>query len=243
MRKGATVGILVVAGLYAPAAVAQAPTLPTGEAGYVAVKPSGKSIVISFHRGAAGTFKLIAGRRVDVTCTAVGKARRTGATVVESDTKTLRAPKRRRAFRVALSPRSAAFCVVSRSRFSRRKGDITSTFPSRRVAVIPLTQRGAVFLDEGRKTNAMVDLAGQAEVLAGGRKDGLYPPASELERKVGSRPAALATPDATPPPGRVGVYTNARDITIVTLSATGRRLYIQTEGERFSTNVIEQFFG
>jgi hypothetical protein len=52
---------------------------------------------------------------------------------------------------------------------------------------------------------------------------------------------ALAAPDAPPPPGgRVGYFSDgANHLAVATLSAAGRGLFIEINGDVTSTNVLE----
>jgi hypothetical protein len=54
----------------------------------------------------------------------------------------------------------------------------------------------------------------------------------------------LSTPGATPPPKRIGYYSDGQEhIALVTLSASGKRLFIEeSAGDVLSTNVVAYLF-
>ena len=62
--------------------------------------------------------------------------------------------------------------------------------------------------------------------------------------KVARVVVALAAPSDTPPVGKVGYYSDgAEHVALVTVSASGRRLYIESAAdEAFSTNVAKYIF-
>ena len=47
----------------------------------------------------------------------------------------------------------------------------------------------------------------------------------------------LDSPDASPPPGKVGIFRNDQSSAAVALLRDGTRRYIRQDGEVFSTNV------
>lgn len=243
MRKWAIALVVTGTLVWALPASAQTPILPTGEAKDVLIKPTGSDTVVSFHRGAAARYKVIAGRKILVTCTSLGRPAGPGIEVENSLTTDSTAPKRRRPFRAGLDAGKRDYCEVSRARFSRRRGNRRTTYGERVIATVPLTQRGAVFLDEREKVGGLFALVTEADILADRRRDGRYPPASEVARQTRGRAVALATAQDTPPAGKLGVFTNQKEITVAVLSATGRRLYIQLQGDQVATNVIEFFAG
>jgi hypothetical protein len=65
-------------------------------------------------------------------------------------------------------------------------------------------------------------------------------PLAEIQKEFGADAAvALAGPDASPPPGTVGVFQNGQTTIAVAVLADGRRLFVRQEGDVFSTNVPE----
>jgi hypothetical protein len=58
-----------------------------------------------------------------------------------------------------------------------------------------------------------------------------------LQPRLGVHVVALASADASPPPGQLGVYGDAADHTVVVLLADGSRRFLRRAGEVISTNV------
>ena len=62
-------------------------------------------------------------------------------------------------------------------------------------------------------------------------------PLAEVQQDVGEGVVALDSPDASPPPGTVGLFKNEQTSAAVTLLRDGRRWYVRRDGDVFSTNV------
>jgi hypothetical protein len=58
-----------------------------------------------------------------------------------------------------------------------------------------------------------------------------------LQPRLHVRVVALASADASPPPGQLGVYGDAADHTAVVLLANGTRRFLRRAGEVISTNL------
>lgn len=222
-----------------PAAAPAADALPVGNADGVVLKPSRQGIVVSFRKDAARRFRAIAGRPVRVTCTRL-PAPRLGIEITGSLSENLRAPRRRRPFRVQTIPGTRAdYCEVVRRRFKRRGRGTTESVPALQVASVPLTQRGAVHLDELERALELANLLTVVGVLADERGQRGYPSSAEIESRSEGEVVALATPQDSPPPGRIGYYSDgALHVAAVALSAQGRRLFLERDGDRVSTNLI-----
>ena len=154
-------------------------------------------------------------------------------------------PKRRRSIDTGDLTRDIDFCRVWRPAHTViRKGE-RQRVGRRLIVSIPLTQRGAVHLDELEKTGGLLSLlliAGEW----GDEETDTYPTPAELlarfERETGSAPRrliALSLPSGTPPAGSVGYYSDgAKHAAVVTLSASGRRLFIEVSADQtLFTNV------
>jgi len=141
--------------------------------------------------------------------------------------------------RVWLPPRT-----VTRNGERRRYG-------RKLIVAIPLTQRGAVRLDERARAHALVTLLSIAVVLP--RREGFdrYATSAELvaylpllRRPLKLSVVPLASPSDTPPVGSIGYYSDgAQHVAAVVVSATGRRLFFEADVDNvIRTNVIEYIY-
>jgi hypothetical protein len=112
-------------------------------------------------------------------------------------------------------PGAADYCEVGRVRHIAKHSSTEAT-----VARVPLTPAGATYVDETERATALRRLLEKAHAATG------YQPASAL----GAGVVALDSPDATPPAGQQGYWTDGTHAAVVTLSAAGRRLLIQDLG-------------
>jgi hypothetical protein len=219
----------VVAALAAGASPAAAQQ-PLGARGVQAVNAPSGGVEITFTARAAALYRRVAGRRIIVRCQAVEPA---GALLLPLDTagelfSNRFAPQRRRPLRI----RHAAGM-----RFDVCQLDVLRPRGSRRPRVslsLPLTQAGAAYLEAKRLGERMIAVL---LFVAGNGQDGAYPAASAVAADV-PRLVVLATPADSPPPGRVGLYSDgARHVTVVGLTAAGVRLFIDADGGALTTNV------
>lgn len=248
-RRAGTTALAVVAGLLiaAPIAQAAAPTLPTGEAHGVRIERQRGAITVVFSKRATPLYRRIAGKRVDVECSTephsntlgVAPGRHSGGVI-------FRAPKERRPLRAGSMERGSDYCQV---RLSRRHDDQRRA--SDLIVSIPLTQTGAVYLDEQASAFRLFSLLLFAGELGDKQTPSAYlTPQQFLEtlRTLGRRPVrgivALASPSDTPPAGDLGYYSDGqRHAAVVTLSATGRRLFIEVAaGDDIHTNLSQFIF-
>ncbi len=214
-------------------AAAQEPQLPVGESKGVRLVRQHGTLRYVFTKRAEGLRKRIAGKRVTASCTDLPNAERLGSSITGGGTETLRMPRRGRVLRTGdLS--SWDYCrlwlpsrVVGHGQERHRN--------SRKLLVsIPLTQQGAVLLDEQAKTGLLVYILMTAGSLADERHVTTWPSASELIEHLDSpfTMVALANPQDSPPPGAVGYYSDAQQhVAVAILSATGRRLFIEFEAD------------
>lgn len=227
-------------------ALAQEP-LPVGEAHGVRIVREQGAIVVIFTKRAAGLYRRIAGRLVDVHCTEQGPLEEErpraytfigplgpGAITEESSGGiTMRAPERRRKLRTGDLTRGMDFCRVWRGR--------------RPIVSVPLTQRGAVFLDEEAKTIGMMrwlftaGFVGEELNLSGWPSHAHV--VAKLGPEAGARLVDLANPTDTPPAHRVGYYSDRREhVAVAVLSKSGKRLFLEVAGDVLTTNVAGHVF-
>jgi hypothetical protein len=141
------------------------------------------------------------------------------------------------------------YCRVWLAARTVRLQGVRQRRPREVIVSIPLTQRGAVFLDEQGKALDLQRLLLFAGLLAEERKSGNWPTATELLDRLpgripGPRLVALANPTDTPSEGAIGYYSDGqRHVAAVIVSALGRRLFVEWEGDVLHTNVAGYIYG
>jgi hypothetical protein len=223
-------------------AAAQTP-LPVGEADGVRLVRERGQLVVVFTPRAQRLWRRVAGKRVNVSCVEfVEGGTRSGGNL-------LRAPKRGRRIRTGDHSR-VDYCRVWLPRRRVGRGSRRETRGRVLIASIPFTQQGAVFLDEQQNAIGLFALLTVSEFAAedAGRKGYLtYAELIELgtdTRRARSLLVELASPSDTPPPEKVGYYSDgANHVAAVVLSAQGRRLFLEYNGDALHTNVARHVFG
>ena len=112
---------------------------------------------------------------------------------------------------------------------------------------VPLTQRGAVYLDEEKNVRLMMSILLFAGLEADDRGQTARPTAEQL---LSWRPRlryevlhALAVGGDAPPAGKAGYWSDgAQHVAVVTVSALGRRLFWEGEGDVIHTNVADYVY-
>ena len=246
----AGVMLLVVA----PAAGAQTVQLPVGEANGVRIVRERGAIVVVFGPSAARLWQRVAGRRVSVLCEKGPDPDpdSPGFFFTQGGGATFRAPKRGRRLRTGDLTRGMDVCEVSlEPRTVTRNGE-RRRYGRRLIVAIPLTQRGAVRLDEQRRANALATVLGIAAALPRREKLDRYATPAELvaylpvlKRPLRLSVVALAGPSETPPAGSIGYYSDgAQHAAAVVVSASGRRLFFEADVDRvIRSNVTEYIYG
>jgi hypothetical protein len=236
---------LVAALLLALAVPAAAQTpLPVGEADGVRLVRERGELVVVFTPRAQRLWRRVAGKRVDVACVEfLEGGTRSGGNL-------LRAPKRGRRIRTGDGSR-VDYCRVwlparrvGRRGEHQRRGRVL-------IVSIPFTQEGAVFLDEQLNALGLIGILTISELTAeeAGRK-GYLTYAELIEVATDARPGArslfveLASPSDTPPPEKVGYYSDgAKHAAAVVLSAQGKRLFLEFNDDVLHTNVARYLLG
>ena len=230
MRIGRAALLLAIGAIVAGPGTAAAQTpLPVKEADGVRLVRG----QIVFTPSATKLWRRVAGRLVDLECTEFVKGGAHGGGIG------IRVPKRGRSVWAEGLPKGADYCDVS---IVRRRTDSEELLVS-----IPLTQRGAVYVDEREKSGQLFSVLVLAGFIGVDRGvDG----AATAEELFAGRPrlreilVPLEGPTGTPPADRVGYWSDgARHVAVVTLSASGRRLFIEYEGDVLHTNVAGHIFG
>jgi hypothetical protein len=238
----------------APSAGAQTVELPVGEAkGVRIVRDNLGALVVVFRPSAARLWRRVAGRRVSVLCEKGPDPDPDGGFISEEGGTTFRAPKRGRRLRTGDLTRGMDFCEVWLERRTVRRNGERLHYGRTPIVAIPLTQRGAVRLDERARARALGTLLGIAAVLPSreGEFDRYATPAELvayvplLRRPLRLSVVALPSPSDTPPAGSIGYYSDgAQHVAAVVLSASGRRLFFEADvDEVIRTNVLKYIYG
>ena len=240
--------------LAAPSTGVAQTKLPVGEADGVRIVREHGAIVLVFTQRAAKLYERIAGRVVEVECVEQEPRQRppradTGGNDVlrgqGGGVEPLRAPKHGRKLVTGDRKRGWDYCEVWLTAPPvRRHGE------RQRVGLIvsiPLTQIGAVFLDEKSKARELVLVLVGASLVAEKRHLLGWPTYEVLRawgfRKLGSRFVRLDSPTGTPPAGTIGYWSDGDDhVAVAVLSASGRRLFIEQDADALSTNVTGYIF-
>lgn len=231
----------------APSAGAQ---LPLGEADGVRILRERGALVVIFTPRAEKLRRRVAGRLVSVLCTDLPPEMDSfGTFVISSGGGTYRMPKRGRMLRTGDLTRRLDYCRVALVRRRQRS--------RRPIVAVPLTQAGAVYLDEEETAIELLQLL----LLAGFAADRLelevYPTYPQLveflaarsdrttPEKISGELVALSSPSDTPPVGKLGYYSDGAERTVVAVvSRSGRRLFIEGEPDGvLRTNVADFVFG
>lgn len=175
--------------------------------------------VIKFGKKAAKTYRRIAGRRIS--CETVSRnPNGSGYSVDGGSEMAVRAPRKRG--RIPTFDRSRIdLCSV---RLPKAGNEV--------IAAAPVTARGRTFLDE---LGAAVLIEGVLEL---GDPDGTPAPAADLVAQGHGIIVALDGPDASPPHGKAGYWTDGVRVVVAGVSAAGRRLFIEMERDVVRTNVL-----
>jgi hypothetical protein len=235
----AAAGAAALALVSAPPAAAQVPTLPLEVRGVSAVNAGPGTVRITFGDAAARLFRRVAGRSLTVRCERVGE--RAGPVLLREDrtgelVRTLTAPARRRPIRVRKPGARRDFDVCRLVALRPRNRSFRTVLS----LDVPLTQAGAALLRDRALGDRMVALL---DLVAGNASGDRYPAFAPIAAVV-PRLVQLPSPDATPPPGRLGLFTDAaQHVTVVAVSVLGMRLFIDADGEILSTNVPELVAG
>jgi hypothetical protein len=226
---------VVLTFLLAPSTgLAQAPQLPVGEAHGVKVVRDGGIVVVLSPK----LHKRFAGKKLIVACTTLTDD---GSNV---GSQVMRVPRRGRRLVTGDVTPKIDYCRLWRPR---------TKHSSKRILVsVPLTQKGAVFIDEESKTFSMLsvlflsDFAAEKQHLDGAPTyDQLIASLPERARAaVSKRLVALAAPTDAPPAHKVGYYGDGHEkLAVAIVSASGRLLFIRYGPDStLTTNVSGYMF-
>jgi hypothetical protein len=242
-------GVAIVL-LVAPSTATAQAALPVGEARGVRIVRENGAIVVIFTQRAAKLHRRVAGKLIEVECTDqdpergrpraftfIGPPHPGEITGTHEGGVTMRAPKDRRKLRTGDRTRGMDFCRVWRVKRTGR----------RLIVSVPLTQGGAVFLDEWTRARRLMRMLFFAGFVAGDLNLSGWPSHAQLVRRLGHdarvRLIALAGPADTPPARSIGYWSDRREhIALVTLSRSGRRLFLELGDDVLTTNLAGYIF-
>jgi hypothetical protein len=234
---------LTVALLVPSAASAQTPPeLPVGEARGVRLVEDRGGLVLIFSPRSAKLRERINSRYAWISCTTLGEM---FSSVGGGN---LDVPRHGRRVPTGFSIDDADFCrFFLRSHTIKRDGS-RRRVPRRVLLSIPLTQAGAVYLDEEAKTAKLWPIGAVASLVKNKLKLSGHPTYAQLVQqhpKLAKLVVALSAPGEAPPPSRIGYYSDGQEhIALAILSASGRRLFIErSAGDVLRTNVAAHLFG
>ena len=238
-------GIAIAVALLVPASASAQAQLPVGESHGVRLLSRHGGVVLVFTHRADKLFKRIAGKEIDIDCTTLDE----DAGITSSGGGNVEVPRHRRRFATGDSTHGVDFCRLFLPQRKVEHRTYIEERGRRLLVSIPLTQAGAVYLDEEKKTFAMAFKAGfvfysvkERLKLSGWPT---YEQVIQTYPQIGKILVKLATPGDTPPPRKFGYYSDGKEHeAIVTLSTLGRRLFIETRpDEVLYTNVAKYLFG
>jgi hypothetical protein len=231
VRVALIAGLIGVALLAVPSTPAAQVELPIGEDNGVRITKARGHIV--FTPKAAKLWRRVAGRVIVLDCIKfVPDGEQGGGAGI-------RVPKRgRRASTDGLAT-DADYCTLALP--ARRRGRRDKV-----VRSIPLTQRGAVYLDEREKARELMSFLTIVGFWADERELDGWPTAEQVLARwprLTGYVFPLSGPEGTPPSKTLGYWSDgAAHIAVVELSRSGRRLFMEYEGDVLHTNVSGYIF-
>jgi hypothetical protein len=256
-----TAAAAALALLVAPSTCIAQAQLPVGRAHGVRLVDGKHGLVFVFTKRAAGMYKRVAGKRVEIDCVDEPPAddgpprahaflapHNPGEIVeVSGGGVMMRAPKHGRRLETGDKTRSLDFCRVWLARRTIRRNGARIRYPRQLIVSVPITQTGAVFLDEESKAGQLMGMVFAAGFVAEDLKIRGWPSYAQLrdaatpETEQGI--VELATPEDTPPARRIGYYSDRADhLAVVMLSRAGRRLIVELDGDLLTTNLTGYLF-
>lgn len=244
MRPLRTLGLSILFLLVAASSAGA--QLPLEENDGVRIFRERGALVVEFTPRAEKLRRRLAGRVIRVTCTELPPPDDSGFVSINTGGAAYRVPRRSRTLRTGDRTRGLDYCRLSRVRPQRGR---------KRILSVPLTQRGAVYLDEEEKAAKVFSIILFASLAA--EEAGGYPtyanlldfasrqPGSALTEDIARELVPLVGPDDTPAAGAVGYYSDGGEhVAAVTLSRSGRRLFLEYEpGRILRTSVAGFIFG
>ena len=221
------------------AAAAQRP-LPVGEADGVRIVRERGALVVVFTQRAEGHRRKVAGKLVSVLCTEFVEDGTHGGGITQ------RAPRRGRRIETGDRTRGMDYCRLWLAARTVRRGAGRTRWSRELIVSVPLTQRGAVFLDEENTAHRIAAVLGLGGLIAEERgRTGFATPAELIDvLPPHHRAVPLTAPSDSPPAGVIGYYSDgAQHAAAVGLSTQGRRLFLELDRDVVHTNIVGHVFG
>jgi hypothetical protein len=178
-----------------------------------------------------GVRYLVTGRRVELRCTWLQPARLDGLRPSDAWNRRLRAPRHLHVLRLGHhEPNRPSFCSI---------WQIDPVYRS--LVDVPITEDGAIYLDERHTFFALTFAADDASADAKEAGTTTFPTTEQMvdgySHSNSGTAVALASPDATPPPGKLGIFSDGvHHFEAVKLTTLGRRLFYDLNDGVLSTN-------
>jgi hypothetical protein len=239
--------VLLGLALLAPAAASAEPPpgkLPVGQAKGVRLVLDHGSIVLVFSNRASRLRQRINSPHAWIDCTEFPDADEEFGSGFGGN---LDGPARGRRFNTGIEGSGADFCRVYLRAHTVKRPHSHIHVPRTVLFSIPITQAGAVYLDEEAGTRRMLRASIFIAVTRDKLKLSTYPTYAQILQaypRAKRSLVALAAPADAPPPKLVGYYSDGQEHTaLATLSTLGKRLFIEnSSGDVFSSNVTAHVF-
>jgi hypothetical protein len=186
---------------------------------------------LRFGAKAAKVYRTLAGKRATYSCAVLEND--DGWLRVDAGT-SQRETLPRRANRVIRLARSTGVDVCALSTKRNEKRDVPCSIPSDNErecvrVIVALTDAGRTYLDAKKRAIELFVVATSIDALAEQGRD--------LQKVFGDSVVALASPDASPPVGKVGYIRQPNGLATASLLASGERAFLSIQNGVYSTNV------
>jgi hypothetical protein len=202
-------------------------TLPQSAAAQVAGPQQGVTaarthhgVVVRFGKGSARVYRRIAGRRIVIGCSTV--TRLIGGYSTDSESVSgIRAPRHRQTLHTYVTGR-ADFCFIR----------LDKTHET--IVMAPVTKAGGTYIDELMTFSLMLFVPFESAAAP----DLQMPTIDQAVADGHGLVVALDGPDGIPPHGKIGYWTDGTHTVVAAVTAAGRRMFFDIDGDVMSTNAL-----
>ena len=226
----------VLAAAAAPTATAAVRPLPVGTDSHGVIARFGHATaVVTFTHAAAARYRRIAGRTVQVGCVAIVRTTHSGALIeYVAASQRMVAPRRRKPMRAFIGERGGRpdYCTVQ---LVRRHA------PPTEIAEVPISARGATYLDERRTVQDILGV-----MLLADSPSGRPLSAARMQALSGGHVVPVSGPEQPPPPGHAGYWTDgSNDVYVGELTHYGTLFFFdsQINTDIVTTNMLDWLTG